>query len=145
VNLKRFITISALIFAAMTARTAVAAPSGGSEWQWLRVEPKLPLDAESWDVLKGVTELSLHGQHFRALLTYEDKQSLRNYAIDGYIRGTEIIANETQLNTDASPRHYRGIYEHVGAKGSTPGFDRIVLTSGAFYIGISRTIIGVAN
>ncbi len=133
--------IPAVLAAFALAPASSFAQSGAqtNSWHWIRVEPLLSPEGKPWEILQGTADVIFSGQKFHVVLKQESKTELKEYSIDGFIRGGDVSADEVQMYTDSVLRHYVGHIEKHAYKNAW-GHDRIFILSDGVYIGISRTI-----
>jgi hypothetical protein len=108
------------------------------DWRWIRIEPS---ERAGWQTLSGDADVEFAGSSFSVTL---NKGNFPAYKVTGKIDGRKIRATEIVLNTDADPLTYTGFIERIRTPRTAPsrgwGSDRIVLTSGPWFIGLHRSV-----
>jgi|SRR5580704_4101183 hypothetical protein len=111
-----------------------------AKWTWVRIEPAFAPNSAPWDVLQGTTSVVFDGNKFSAALNYDDEKNYRHYLVRGTIKNGDVVATEIQLNTDAAPQTFEGVIKKIRPPKVPFGFDQIILTNHASYIGLMRNV-----
>jgi hypothetical protein len=134
----RWLGLGAWAFAALLGCSGTCLAD--DQWHWVRVEPS----PAGWEVLHGAADVEFDGRHFTTRLDYVTEETERHFDLKGRIDGDRVIATEVQLGADAAPATYWGtiLRERTPQSSASRGWgaDRIVLTSGAWFLGLYRQV-----
>jgi hypothetical protein len=116
------------------------------EWHWVHVMPRMA--DEQWEVQNGIkADVNFTGQKFTARLFDSPVSVSANdpvLILEGRVRGKTVTAIETQPGTDAGRTIFTGtiVRDRTRLENASNGWgsDRISLTAGNEFIGLSRAV-----
>jgi len=135
----------AAIFAALPVMPAIS-QGFPLEWHWVRVTPTQR--AMNWEIEQSAkAEMTFKGDNFTARLFADGDRALGDQPdiiLQGRIRGSHVTAIATRPDTDTGPLTMQGSITRARTLLKNPsngwGEDRISLTAGSEFIGLSRQV-----
>jgi hypothetical protein len=107
-----------------------------TRWAWFRASSLI----DNWDLHRGLADVVIYGQGFRATLWDENDPKFARLSLVGTIRNNVVSVKATINASDAEPFRTTGTLQRSCWEGG--GREAILLTSGFGAIGLTHELVG---